>query len=326
MAGNPTLTKSWTVIPNIAPGTSSYPGMLFSILTQLLALGWSVPLSSDSVSAGVGNKWLSSTNIVRGANTSAARSWIVAQSPAGRQILLDYVSGSTGEFLNVQMSPGALFTGGTISAAPTATDSFPAVANAARNIGPAGLSYGANRRMHFIQSTDGKNLIVPIYRSGSPLSLIMIGDVTDFHSAVYSAPTTFVIYGESVGSFANSISAWVAGAIFTGLAPTGPVNLRAANQMYWNGSAAVPVWLNGQTLITKNQLSNKFPIYDPWTFYSSSADYPGRFGTWPDVYATLPSQTGWTDADTIPGTGTPQFVHVADIIVPWPTATAMATS
>lgn len=99
-----------------------------AILTAELsnvARRWTVPGSSNSVTAGMdGADRLSTTsNIVTTATGGAAHSWCVTKDSLGLSILFDWSAHATDRrYAKIYMSPSAGFTGGSITARPTATD------------------------------------------------------------------------------------------------------------------------------------------------------------------------------------------------------------
>lgn len=95
---------------------------LFAIKDALVSFtfaSWTVALSSDSVSSGSSDLWVNSGDIVW---NTGNHSWIVLRKPTtGSQVLISCDQANS-EDLIMSWSPGGLFTGGTISTDPTATD------------------------------------------------------------------------------------------------------------------------------------------------------------------------------------------------------------
>jgi hypothetical protein len=123
-----TLDKTWIV--TMVEGTS-YATTMYGIKATLDNYGWSVSRSSDSVSAGASDYWLSSANLIW---ATGNRSWIVLRNDAintggqGFQVCID-LSNATKTNCTVVVSPNAGFTGGAINARPTATDELVILSN-----------------------------------------------------------------------------------------------------------------------------------------------------------------------------------------------------
>lgn len=126
----PTPVKTYTydhTTQTGGDGTACCRAVLYRIKEQMKAIGgWTVKGSSNSTAAGMDNtdRWTSSSSsVLVWANPGAIHSWIVLESTAlGIQILLDLQADGSNRTLWPSISPGKLFTGGSTTTAPTATD------------------------------------------------------------------------------------------------------------------------------------------------------------------------------------------------------------
>lgn len=163
-----TTEKTWTHIQAIAEESAVDPTnikLLFDIKTGLVtgSGAWTVAGSSDAVAAGMDSvdRWIDTGDIVF---STGNHSWIVFEQAgigSGLQLLFDCDYSSTAtEYLNVSVSYTGAFTGGTISAPPTATDERSLLAG-------LWLS-GTNGRFssYVLKTTDGACTRVVLLRNG----------------------------------------------------------------------------------------------------------------------------------------------------------------
>jgi hypothetical protein len=127
----PTPIRTWTVSINNAFGTVSsqliqFQEALWNLKSTLVAAGWTVTRSSNTVTASAADNWTSSTNVVLG--LAGAGSWIVLQSPSswpnapGPVYVSLYVNNATGDTTpqTIGLRISTLeYTGGTTAALPT---------------------------------------------------------------------------------------------------------------------------------------------------------------------------------------------------------------
>jgi len=160
-------------------------------------LPWTVISSSDSATAGAGDKWVASTNLVWA--SSGAHSWIVLQQGAGGgQLCIDlFKSAGQTEDMFAFWSAGGNFTGGTISARPTATDEIDIVV--AANSAWCGSQTGtpAQTIYHVMHSTDGLVDRVMFCTAGLAHSWWRFEPIKNPRAAHTNNPTQAIISGGS---------------------------------------------------------------------------------------------------------------------------------
>lgn len=128
------LEKTWefSINNNIAYTSQilNAKAILFYLKEELKALtGASVVRSCDSLTVSTGTDIITAYNDATSVavnNDGTIHSWIVIQMVTGAQVLVSWVVGNTTtpSQLKVLVSPGGLFTSGSTSTDPTATDSY----------------------------------------------------------------------------------------------------------------------------------------------------------------------------------------------------------
>ena len=123
----PNVSKIWQFDVNTAAaiGESTVVNnqkTFFAIKQAMIGFSsnpWTVLSSSDGTTADSTDNWLISTDLVW---STGNHSWIVLTKPTtGSQLLLSLDRSNSGTFI-ASWSPDGLYTGGTISVDPTATD------------------------------------------------------------------------------------------------------------------------------------------------------------------------------------------------------------
>ncbi len=127
-----TPLRSWIIGPNIQFSDQTdqviqYQEILFALKTILVAAGWPVQLSSDTVTAGSGDRWLSAANVVLG--LAGAGSWITFRSPLAwdsHQVDLLLHVDATGlnprrALIQIAIDDTQPYTGGSTVSLPTTT-------------------------------------------------------------------------------------------------------------------------------------------------------------------------------------------------------------
>lgn len=308
----PTLVKTWQFNVNqavVAGGsiTATLQKLMRLIKNTLIGFGtqpWTVISSSDSVSAGAGDKWIADANLVWGNPT---RSWIVLQQTgiaASFQLCIDLNAAGAGT-ASIIISPGAGFTGGATNARPTATDEKVLI-NAAAWGGSSGTNQ--NYQLHVMQSTDGKCTRVIICAAGIAAMGFWAFEVPVNPPAGWANPSASI----ALGNASN-----VGMATFTNISQTAAWWGRYSGTNYvmnatgeaWSGGAILP---NG-LLVNVDDVDGNWPIF-PIGLASTTVGFRGRQGVLPDLYW---GSSATNSADTYPNDATRQFATFGNIIVPW---------
>jgi hypothetical protein len=147
------LDKTWSVYDVFLPNSTSYAPTIWNIKNIFVSSGkWTVVSSSDgSANFGAVDYWTTSANCIW-ANAGSNHSWVVlknlnlSSSGAGFQVCFD-LSSSTIYNGTVVFSVSAGFTGGSLTARPTATDESILISNTR-------IFYGYSGNIHI--SSDGE--------------------------------------------------------------------------------------------------------------------------------------------------------------------------
>jgi hypothetical protein len=319
------LSKAWQIVPNM-PQRSTPAAILvdrknalcgavfsgYSIATN----GWHVVRSSNGVTVANSDLWITTADLVSGASVSATRSWIILENAMGRQILIDYY-GSDSRQCQISLSPSGVFTGGTITAKPTATDELDTYSF----IAP--ICTTGNNNQHIWVSADGKQTMMGTAAAASSFSLWMVGEADDAPEA-WANPC--VLYtagcgdtGAPTSCVGRQMIGFSAGHPFSGEALPG-VNgtIRMISESV-TGSAT-PLMVSSSPVNIRNQVSGKWDWYELGGFQGEHVDLWGPLGYWPDIYGSLPPRVGppaFRTGDHFPGGGTRQWVKFDDLILPW---------
>ncbi len=160
------LFKSWQFNLNnriaTTPGQAAYlPQMMLKtkqIMTGWASFPWTVVGSSDGVAASMDgtDRWIDTGDLIW-ASGASAHSWIVLKQvgiASNFQLVVDLNSGAQ-DIATTYFSPSSGFTGGSITARPTATDEVRILLN------QAWCGFTANHSgycfIHAMQSTDGNH-------------------------------------------------------------------------------------------------------------------------------------------------------------------------
>jgi hypothetical protein len=192
---SPTLEKTWQISPNniVYKGVEHTVNrqLMFAIkeiLTGFASNPWTVHSSSDGVTNfGAADYWNTWEDLLWGTGN---HSWIIFNHPCGAQIKFDQKYANTQcEDMWVCFSPGALYTGGSLSAAPTATDEETDLLVEER-YNTTGQKWWTgfldtveavkwNVRFHVWHSADGLVTRVGLWTDGECIAFWQFGDLSD---------------------------------------------------------------------------------------------------------------------------------------------------
>lgn len=315
----PLVKKTWQYAhgSNTLSGSQKpdYDNSFLFAKNALLAFGsnpCTVVGSSDGTTAALdGVDRITASSKIVNANTTSPHSWIVLNlvGMGSAQVMFDWNNSSILQ-LGITFSPGGLFTGGSTTANPTATDSIVVHSNASQWIGQT-AGTGGQFRIHVMRSTDGTNTRVffcinslvagfwtfekvwnPV--SGWPLPYIaaavgISGNITD---------TSLLTFGN-----------WPSNTKYSSQGPLGSMPLFLTYEAApGGGSNAV-----GSRYAIPNELSGEYPLCPVGLWHDTTVGQRGRHGSIPDMYFTV---TGPVCGDTYPSDGSRQFVQMGQMIVP----------
>lgn len=314
----PTLLKTWQFDVNNAEASAAegtfYPLLMFNLKEAMInfaTLPWVVKGSSDSVAAGMDDvdRWIDTGDIVW---NSGNHSWIVLENAGGAQICwandfsTNYIEDSF-----IFFSPSAGFTGGSISARPTATDEFDARTGSDISWWWSGQTGTVGDNVwHMLHSTDGKETRIIGFRANVPHTVIMIGEVQDaraahtnpFYCGWYTMNyTTDAAAITNIGATSQRYSAYHAGEFGMTLASPG---LHFTGYVGAHSSGGIA-----------EELDSELPFFETM-FWSLTVGFRGVKGKPADVWWGYHQVA--VDGDTYPDNALLRdFFQVGALIFPW---------
>ena len=325
----PTLSKTWQFNVNnaqLALGTNDadIKALIYAIVSAMLGFSstpWTVDYSCLTT-GNVGtkgdhvNRWSSASALV--ASYNSAHSWIVLKQSgisSNFELLIDLkpVNGNNYAFqaiISVSFSAG--FTGGTATAAPTATDQqYLLGANISTSQQWVNLGTDASLRWSVMQSTDGQCTRMVAYSGGVQITGFVL-DLPTNKTSGWTTPgyafwSTGLGFGQTVASpyaiagnangFVN-INGTLAGAYIT------------CETLMWHTLAAYVTIVDQQT--SPNALDSNWPMM-PCGIFVLSSGVMGRYGTFQDMWV---GSNSIATGDTYPATGS-DFIQSGVLIFPW---------
>lgn len=321
----PSLTKTWQLdVNNVAARDVSTIDndrrTMFTIKDTLVNFAqspWVVHSSSDSVTAGASDLWVDKDDIIW---STGNHSWIVLTKPTtGSQILISCDQALTSDLI-ISWSPGGLYTGGSISVDPTATDQVTLQASGNWNGGLT--SY--NSWVHVWHTTDGSRTRVLVTTDSADPTLFWILD------EITPIPDNWALSPEVVCIFegANAVNFGASGSL-----QAIPVTGNAAKS--WDDTSEFNIGLftlghdssaggfGGTNFVSRNQMGQQgntlnddtpYPLA-PLGIISEVTGFRGVHGIFDDLYVG--------HEDRVLGTTYPNstieklWAQAGDLILPW---------
>lgn len=323
---DPAITKTWQFLTNqLTP--NSVKGALLAYKNALTGVTpwpsplqnpWSVVLCCNASAVSTSDNW-STTADITFVVTSGAHSWIVLQNVTGMQILFDCINHNNQNVADIRMSPRGLFTGGSTTTRPTATDELPEVGAANISGNPPYQKqwtmddFSHLQRFHVWHTADGKQtMLLGFQQTGVGVGAIdvfwILGQAEEAHPG-WTKP--HVLYIGVQGNGANpdaffSNNDWTIAEESQGKYQILP----ASTEGYFDGTN----WRSVSAL-GKNGVSGQPPSLP---IYLYSHDHRTQVGRWPvDVYGTCTDVAGATTGDFVPSAATKKFVKVNGLLLPW---------
>lgn len=256
------------------------------------------------------NRWLTIANLVW-ANGGVAHSWIVLRapgwcSPAGGQICISLENAAAnGTSILIGISQGALYTGGSATARPTATDEVliapAATANGGRSAGTDGVVF------HIIQTDDGANLRVLICTNGEMSGFLALETPVDAVTG-WTTPNAAIFLGAASGTACATAATIYDAAAFhsRNAAANGTMDIYLAAEGFNNAAG----W---ELISVANAFSGEWEMW-PCAFDSVTGGSAGRHGRAVDIWY---GSIGANDNDYYPADATRQFIQAGCLILPW---------
>ena len=286
------------------------------MLTGYPTLPWTVIGSSDASAASMDgtDRWLVPTDLTWNIGT---RSWIVLENTLGVQLCIDLnISSSSPQQATIFGSLTGVFSGGSISARPTAVDEFQCNTSPTINYWMGGDNTGsADKVIQGLHANDGTVDRIFIFNVGqcvSEWSFEQIQNPRTGHAIPYSM---------SVRGF----SSW------TELMNTGYLDQGGWNSyeggafgMYLTGEGRKGSWMSDLPEAAMAEEIDGEYFFSEMGFFGETNGFRGPKGKRPDIWF---GQDGATNSgDNYPANGTKLFVGIAATIIPWDGVSVMETA
>jgi len=348
----PTLVNTWRFAPSVqytgASPAAMRQSLLLGVKEHLLGNGnftdsegnsatvsepWDVISSSDSVTASAADHWDTSTDLVWAAE-GVAHSWFVLRSPnyfgTADPLFMLLVAGpaSTQNSTLAVVFSRAGFTGGTITARPTATDEHVArptggTVSSAGWQGDDNSSISTTMRVHFLISDDGRHFQIFYTRNSVCIASWMLFGVEDDADGEWDEPYLFHIASEDFG-----LGAEIEVLDFAHFATDAVRIWQARDQSGGLGDfTAEPMIPAAQSLTSANSIVgtalNPFSgAWMPFPIAMRGVSIGGVLTVLPDIWwARIASGTGTPATD--PTSGDSDFMQFGSVIVPWNKSTIL---
>ncbi len=330
------FAKTWQVVPNITLLTDTNSTIHTAVIvnnikkmltTRFTAHPWTVPLCSNAgvVSAvnygttGTSDLWVIDNQtltqvggiitVSQDVNFGAAgvrHSWIVLRNDSIAshfEICFDMRSATT---IDVIVSAAAGFTGGSVTARPTATDEkvvTTAFINGAVN---------TTHQLHGWQSSDGQCNRVMGWAGGTINQFFVLCDLAQNPVTGWTNPCVY--------SFMTTGATGIASAFAT-LAALTTLNMRGLGPANFQGSTTFEAYSTNTALPTStaigaatNAFDNSWPVL-PMGIASNAAGNTGRIGNLYDIWH---APVGVPDGNTFPDSCTVRsYVKLGGVVLPW---------
>lgn len=311
----PTLEKTWQFAhtSNTLSGfnAADIKDVFLRVKNALKAFGTN-PLtcvgSSNSASANMsGTDLLSANADIVFASGANPHSWIVLEMASGAQICFDFNQAFI-NYLIIHVSPTG-FSGGSVTARPTAADSQELLNDSFQGMLGDGSS-GGQIRSHIMLSTDGKCLRIINANNGTVGGFLLVDQAMEPVSG-WTDPmvATFKGFGinTNTGETVLNIGSWYGSAILKAVGPLGVMPLFPSMEC---ATANTPVV---QQFNGANEISGEYPAQPMGLWHNATAGQRGRHGHLADLWFT---NQILQNGDTMPITDTKEFVVFGDMTFP----------
>jgi len=318
----PNVSKIWQLDVNIVAATggttlANDQNTFFAIKNSLVSFSsnpWIVISSSDSVTADSSDNWTVSTDLIW---SFGNHSWIVLEKPTtGSQLLLSLDRSTSSTFV-ASWSPGGLYTGGSISVDPTATDQVTISSFSQWNGGLTSYSSW----VHVWHSSDGaRTRIVVSNDSANTLRLFWILDeIEDPFPDNWNNPEVVMIYTSTTNAIDRDIlsNSPVNSTVAKGYDGTSSFDVYVYSQGYSSAGAGFDNWFLERpagTVGNELQSSPGFPI-SPIGVLSDTTGTRGIHGVLTDLWFGHEDRA---NGSTYPNSTTNKLLaQAAEVIFPW---------
>ena len=311
----PTLEKTWQHNVNQSTTTSGtiytdLKALMYKIKASLVGFAsspWTVVRSSNGVVADASDNWASAADVIW--VTGSNRSWIVLQQSGlgSTQICISCSPyGSTNsDFLNLAISPSAGFTGGSITARPTATDERVILSD----MSWITFNSAVNTVLHVMMSSTGEQTRILIFAGSTVRAQWFIEKLAD-SSLTYPVGIIVQAAGYTLAQFLSN-PYW--------FGKHGAVDFTAFTATESYGAGYV-VNVNSGAV---SNISGGYPM-TPLSLHSETPSAKGRAGRLVDMWAGSSSIATGSTYPVLPA-DTKEFFQFNQFVFPWNGSTPVIT-
>ncbi len=321
----PVLSKTWQfppaganiIVPGQIDALSTKHRVLRAIkdaLKSFVSSPWTVRGSSNAVAAGLDSvdRWTTDADVVSTSSGGVAHSWVVLRQTGiatNFELLIDCYDGNGTGYVSIYVSAAAGFTGGSITARPTATDEV-----LAGNHIPVVPAFGTGPRVivHAWQSTDGACTRLDVWQGGVQTAFWLFEKPKNPTVGWTNPSVSFISNGAATFSeiFYNSTPTRTRGrfgSTWADMSFTAEYSYSIAPGSYHVASA-------DEIGAQPNDFDGSWPFL-PIGIVSKTVGSRGRHGQLHDIW-WKPKAVG--RGDTFPNdSAARQFVALGEIILPW---------
>lgn len=317
----PTLAKTWNFSVNNLDATSTrftgHGTTMYALKVALTTLGsnpWTVVASSDGIAnAGAADYWTDASKC-NTHNTSGNRSWIVLQQTAlgtAFQMMFTCAKNGGGQstIIETYFSEGGLFTGGSLTANPTATDQVLAANGTGRQGWWDHLDCTSTpAHLNVAMSDDGECTRWWIYMAGYCPCFFAVDKPKD-PSTGWASPWMCI----SCVDWYSSTSFRPVYAYLNDIKTNTCWRYLSTKQQFYCTSEGHTSSALGQIQTYVNDIEGGWPMF-PMGMFCDTPGARGRHGTFYDLWW---GSTTRVDGDHYPADLTRAFVQIGDLIHPW---------
>ena len=267
---------------------------------------WTVSGSSNSVAAGIDgyDRWLTASNLVW-ANSGIAHSWIVLRQTgilSTFELCIDLNYSSGNHVASIVVSPNA-FTGGSITARPTATNERVLISTTAflqtANSFPNGLAV--------MQSTDGYVTRIITMSKDGWIAPYLSFEVPKNPVSGWTSPWLATCY-TNISGVSNTSAGFSATARYVGRVGTTDFTAFLGGEGF-NGTLL-------HKLNRANSYTQQYPIL-PISVISETGGARGRIGELMDAWWITPSNNDITAISLWPDGTSRAYIQLGEMLFPW---------
>lgn len=313
----PVLQKTWSIdannsVANTGTALTTGKNLLVSLIARLIAMtssSWVCYYSCKGAVGGVGtagdgvNRWASASDIVL-ASAGSNHSWMVLRNTnTGVQVCIDLINNNSTITWSITISPSAGFTGGSITARPTATDEWSYSTSQAWGFSGSDIAH----RFTIWQSTDGHCTRIMLASAGAITAFMVLGEKFNASVTGFTYPYLCMIYSGSAPTWSNTF----------GLVKIRHGGITGATETLVEAGGTLSYAYSNATIgQVPNSVDSSYGFW-PIGIAGTTAGLVGRMGSFYDLWigssAVATADRYPLDTDVPPG----QFIQIGSYVLRW---------